>query len=67
VYFPKAWHTWHTQPTGSDQRNFWSAIWIVGDRQARGPFSANDKYDFMYNKARFQGHGIMLFYTNDVP
>jgi hypothetical protein len=66
VNMPKAWHSWHTQPTG-DQKGFWSAIWIVGQRQGVGPMNANDNRDFQYTKARFQGHGIILFYTNDVP
>jgi TonB family protein len=65
VKTPSAWHSWVTEPSG-DQNGFWYAIWIVGERQGIGPMFANDNRNLTYNKARFQGHGSLLFYTNDV-
>jgi hypothetical protein len=66
VHTPRAWHTWRTQPSG-DQTGFWQAIWIVGEGRPHGPFGPNGQMDYTYNQARFEGHGTLLFYTNDVP
>ena len=66
VYLPHAWHHWEHQPTG-DQTGFWYAIWPIGAYKAAGPFFTNDHPNLEYNKARLQGRGTILFYTNDVP
>lgn len=64
VHIPQAWHQFYFRPVG-DSKQFWDAIWIVGDRKGQGPFFANDSSQFKFQQARFQGHGTLHFYTND--
>jgi hypothetical protein len=65
VRIPRAWHNSYIQPSG-DQTGFWYSIWVVGEARPRGPFGLNPRADIIYNQARFEGHGTLLFYTNDV-
>jgi hypothetical protein len=66
VHTPREWHNWRIQPSG-DATGFWQAIWVVGEANPRGPFGPNADTNASYNQARFEGHGTLLFYTNDVP
>jgi hypothetical protein len=64
---PSAWHNWDYQPAGN-QAGWWLAVWWTGWPQGRGPYGPNDKQEFNPGTwwFRVQGHGDILFYSNDV-
>lgn len=64
---PNAWHNFWFQPQG-DQTGWWVSIWIAGEATPRGPFVPNTLSDFDLQRRMFrlQGHGTILFYSNDV-
>jgi hypothetical protein len=64
VHTPKAWHNSYIQPSG-DPTGFWYSIWVVDEARPRGPFDVRPRADIAYNQARFEGHGTLLFFTND--
>lgn len=67
IHMPSAWHQWWWQPTG-DQKGWWASFWWSGWNQGRGPFGPNDKTELNVPSwwFRVQGHGDILFYSNDV-
>jgi hypothetical protein len=65
VRFPKAWGHWYFQPTGDEPGAWWIAFWPVGKLPSR-PLGPNEAYAATLGDFRLQGHGTVMFYSNDV-
>jgi hypothetical protein len=67
IHMPSAWHRWNTQPVG-DHKGWWVAYWWSGWPRGQGPFGPNDQTELSIPSwwFRVQGHGDILFYSNDV-